>query len=68
VTPHQERVTAGRIDSPAAAESMARLMDAWGSDKAFIASQPKRKWVQGANGLWSSHDPVIERQRTRAAQ
>jgi hypothetical protein len=26
-----------------------------------------RKWVRGANGLWTSHDKVIRRQVLRAA-
>lgn len=25
-----------------------------------------RKWVKGANGLWTSYDPVIQRQVARA--
>jgi hypothetical protein len=27
-----------------------------------------RKWVKGANGLWSSYDPVIQAQQERKAK
>lgn len=55
-----------RVEDAAEAERLARHVNiVHGSWAAYVAAQPSRRWTRGANGLWRSVDPVIERQRER---
>lgn len=66
MTPRQEALDAGRVADPFSAEReayfIARVFGSW---KGFERARPRRLAVRGANGLWSSFDPVIARQIAR---
>ena len=55
-----------RIEDVAAAETLARTANVFGSWKAYESARPARKWVRGA-ASWTSYDPVIQRQIERKA-